>query len=233
MRSLSDGECLTLWELGLPRHELDRALLMLRTAYPEESYDSLADWSLGRRNRALAALHISCFGSVLNGWADCPRCAEALEFQLDAGSLIAEPPSADAAITVDGRNYRVPSTRDLAAIADARDPAAASLQLLRRCVLDTSEPAGWSVAEIEEIGSRMAEADPLSETRLAFRCAACDHQWGENFDIASFLWAEIEARARHVIADVHVLASAYGWSESQILALGETRRGRYLALVQG
>ena len=53
----------------------------------------LADWPLGRRNQALAELRCSCFGPRLEGWTACPRCAEKLEFQMDArtscGALLA------------------------------------------------------------------------------------------------------------------------------------------------
>lgn len=232
MRALSEIDCLALWESGLPRHGLDRALLMLQAVLPEASYDGLADWPLGRRNHALAELHIRCFGSALSGWLPCPRCAEALEFVLDAGALVALAPPSDHPVIVADRAYRVLSTRDLAAVADAIDPSAASLRLLQRCVLESREPGSWSESEIVEIGERLAAADPLAETRVTFRCVACDHQWAETFDIATFLWAEIASRARRLTADVHALARAYGWTETEILALGESRRARYLELVQ-
>ncbi len=76
----------------------------------------------------------------------------------------------------------------------------------------------------------MAQADPLAETRLALECPSCAHAWEESFDIAGFLWEEIEARARRIVFDVHALASAYGWTEAQILALSAVSRRRALYL---
>jgi hypothetical protein len=49
------------------------------------------------------------------------------------------------------------------------------------------------------------------------------------FDIVTFLWREIENLAGHLLRDVHTLASAYGWRESDILALSAARRDFYLA----
>ena len=43
---------------------------------------------------------------------------------------------------------------------------------------------------------------------------------------------ELEAQAKRLLRSVHVLASAYGWSESEILALSEARRDAYVELVQ-
>ena len=52
------------------------------------------------------------------------------------------------------------------------------------------------------------------------------------FDIVSFFWAEIDAWARRVLREVNVLARAYGWRESDILALSPVRRQIYLSMVQ-
>ena len=47
----------------------------------------------------------------------------------------------------------------------------------------------------------------------------------------ALLWEEIEVRAHVLLGEVHRLASAYGWSEAQILALSPARRASYLAMV--
>ena len=68
---------------------------------------------------------------------------------------------------------------------------------------------------------RAAEADSgLSPIRwpkcgLRFDCPSCAHQWKSASTSPAFVWAEIEARARRLLLEVHTLASAYGWSESR------------------
>ena len=42
----------------------------------------------------------------------------------------------------------------------------------------------------------------------------------------------MEAHARRLLLDVHQLASAYGWSEMEILSLSATRRNAYLEMVR-
>jgi hypothetical protein len=42
---------------------------------------------------------------------------------------------------------------------------------------------------------------------------------------------ELNAAATRLLHDVHTLASAYGWSEGDILAMSEARRARYVAMV--
>jgi hypothetical protein len=77
----------------------------------------------------------------------------------------------------------------------------------------------------------MATADHQADVDLALTCPACAHQWIVPFDIASFFWQEIAAWAIRILQDVHTLASAYGWSERDILAMSPNRRQAYLEMV--
>ena len=67
---------------------------------------------------------------------------------------------------------------------------------------------------------------------LALACPACGHRWQSVFDIAAFLWREIDAWAQRTLRDVHALARGYGWHESDILALTATRRQIYLEMIR-
>ena len=233
MRPLSPADFLDLWERGSRLHPVDQGLLALRAAFPDTSYDALADWPLGRRNRALAQIRGSCFGPRLEGWVSCPQCGEKLEFEMDSRALAADGglPREDA-IVVKDQTFRLPTSRDLALAARETDPHAAALRILQACRLESgSTPAGFE-EDIEEVGARMALADPMAEIPLALQCAACGNQWVEALDITAFLWAEVEARAKRLLPEVHAWASAYGWTESEILSLSETRRRFYLEMVQ-
>ncbi len=78
----------------------------------------------------------------------------------------------------------------------------------------------------------MALADPLAEIRIALRCPGCGNESAETLDIVSFLWGEIQARAKRLLWEVHAIASVYGWSEAQVLSLSATRRSHYVEMVQ-
>ena len=239
MRSLSQADCVALWESGRALHPLDRGLLAVATAFPESHRESVADWPLGQRNRALAELHCASFGRWLRGWTACEQCAEKLEFQVDGHALIASGAErAQEPISYEGSEFRLPTSRDLACIATENDAAAAASRLLRQCLVASSKgsaemPGGaWCEDDLQAIGERMAEADPLAEIVLHFDCPACGRAFNESLDLATFLWAEMESRARRLLLDVHELASAYGWSETEILSLSAARRNAYLEMVR-
>jgi hypothetical protein len=231
MPALSSPGVLELWEMGVSLHPLDRGLLALSVADPSVTA-SVADWPLGRRNRALLELHASWFGARLQGWTSCPSCAEKVEFELDARELATAArggPPHDA-VMVGAYAFRLPTSRDLAHIM-ALDAAASATGLLDRCRSGGPQHPEWTDDQLEAVEDSLASADPLAETRLALSCPSCQREWEDAFDIGRFLWAEVESRARRVLWEVHTLASAYGWSESETLALGDARRAMYLEIV--
>jgi hypothetical protein len=133
---------------------------------------------------------------------------------------------------VNGEVFRMPSTRDLACVVRETDPHSAAVRLAERCRLVPAGPAEWSEAQLDEIGERMARADPLAEIRVGLRCPECGREQDHVVDVVEFLWAEVDSRVRRLLSDIHALASAYGWSEAEILALGEGRRALYLETIQ-
>lgn len=232
MRPLSNADCLDLWERGLRLHPLDRGLLALGAALPQTSYDALADWSLGCRNRALAELQCACFGRNLQGQISCPGCGEDLEFQMDAQALLKKDAELPSSVFVGGNAFRLPTTRDLAQAARESDARLGVLKLVELCRTDSGKASDWPEEDLEEIGEKMSAADPLAEIRLTFGCAKCGHEWQENLDLTAFLWMEIEARSKRLLVEVHTLAAAYGWTEQETLSLSEARRTIYLEMAR-
>jgi len=237
MRALSPADCLALWESGHALHPLDQGLLAIQTAFPEARSVSLADWPLGRRNRALAELRCDTFGRWITGWAACEQCGEKLEFSADGDALRAsDAAESNTAINVGDKAFRLPTSRDLAAIVDETDPTVAALRLMARCAVSASRESEastqWTESEIDAISEHMSEADPLADVLLHFDCPSCGHSFEQTLDLASFLWTEIEGRAKRLMLDVHALALAYGWSETQILRLPDARRNFYLEMVR-
>lgn len=232
MAALSGSAVLELWELGTSLHPLDRSLLVLGLAEPSLAADA-ADLPLGRRNLALLDLHSSWFGPQLRGWTACPDCNEKVEFDFDARQLAATGRVAQLqeSVRVNEHTFRLPTSRDLASVATAEDAEAASIGLLERCRIDGSPDWVWTDEMLNVVEDRFAAEDPLAETRLALSCPSCGREWADTFDIGRFLWAEVEARARRILWEVHTLAHAYGWSESETLALSPARRAMYLQMV--
>lgn len=231
-RPLTDRQLLDVCGRGHERHPLDRALLLLAAALPEEEAGRLADLTLTERDQALLALRVATYGRRLASYVDCASCGERLEFQLDTANLLAlaEDAPAQAVVQLGERRFRLPTSRDLACIADVSDEGEASRLLAGLCCIDGGEgaPSDELIANLEEA---FARADPGGNIQLDFDCPACHRSWEEVLDIGEFFWEELETSSRLLITQVHRLACAYGWSEHDILSLGAARRAMYLELV--
>jgi|HubBroStandDraft_1064217.scaffolds.fasta_scaffold19255_2 hypothetical protein len=234
MQAITGSKLLDLWERGFGLHSLDRSLLALSAALPEVPPESFSDWPLGRRNRALVELHCCCFGSRLEAWASCARCGEKMEFDLDGDSLLngAHDSPEDGMVHVNGRSFRVPTSRDLACIAREFGEERAVVALIEHCRVNGEQSSPLSGDELQAVEDAMELADPAAELSVTLCCPACSDEWNEALDLVSFLWAEIEARARQLLWEVHSLASAYGWTQGEILAVSEARRALYLEMVR-
>jgi hypothetical protein len=234
MQALTPAKLLALWEAGKPLDPLDRGVLAAHATTPGS--ENHADWPIGRRNRALAQLHCAAFGGVLRGWTRCGGCGEQLEFAFDSHSVAdakAEPEE-QGLVNWGTWRFRLPTSRDLAAAAQEQSEPLATRRLMSACLVG-GEPAreAWSEDDVKAIEERLAAADPLAELRLHFDCPACSASFDESLDLCRFVWAAIDSRAKRILREVHVLASAYGWSEGQILALSPSRRSAYLQMVLG
>ena len=233
MRTLSATELLDAWERGLGQRPAERALTLLAAALPAISPDALNALSIGRRDAGLLAIREQMFGSSVTGLADCPNCSERLELTFDVSEIETPPASIPTeSSTASGVRFRLPDSRDLLAVAGCADVESARAMLLRRCVIDR-DADNLAEEDVEGVVSAMAEADPQADVQLDLSCPACRQQWFAVFDIASFLWTEVNAWAHRTLQDVHRLALAYGWREPDILALSPWRRQVYLEMADG
>lgn len=234
MQALSADRLLRAWELGRDRHPIDRGLLLHALAEPDADPDALADQPLGQRNRALFALRAATFGRQLPAWLDCPACGERLELSLDSASFDTLAAPAEGPVEVAGLRLRLPTSRDLAALAGDTSADGAALRLLEHCLITAPGAPTPALAPLLDAASEALEqADPWADLLFASTCCACGHAWDVRLDIAAFLWEELDAHAQRLLDEVHLLASAYGWPEADILALSAPRRAAYLQRVEG
>jgi hypothetical protein len=223
MPDLSAAATLDLWQAVEGRDPVGRSLAL--AAVSGRDPDELAAMPLGRRDALLLELHA---GEALDARAACPACGEQAEFAVGTRELLARGRDASEPAPVESVAWRSPDSRDLAAAAAAGDAEAAERVLLERCAGSADLPA-----EVRAVVVRaMAEADPLAEVLVDVSCPACGEAFVADVDVAGYVWAELRARALRLLREVDVLARAYGWTEAEVLALGDRRRAAYLELAE-
>jgi hypothetical protein len=216
---------LGLWERAERDHPIDRALSIL-AAFTCESSAALATLPVHRRDALLLSSRVAAFGPMLEGVASCAACACPIEVSLDLSAVRATPDDDDGCIDVEGETiqFRVPNSHDLAAVAHCADLETAERTLLERC----TSGAALDATTTQAIDTEIARLCAASSLDLYISCPQCQTQFVVPVDVGEFFWEEIASYARGLIEDVDALASRYGWSERDILALPERRRRRYL-----
>lgn len=214
----------------------------LLAGYRHEDLETVSQWSVRERDRALFDLRGELFGNDALALATCPGCDEPLEVPLDLTSLRPGSDHDPEPFEHDGWRARLrsPTTQDLTALLATHDEDAALELLLKRCVTSLYRPDAAS-ATLEQAPPavrdllRLHLADALDDVdiELTLECTGCGQPFTAPFDIAPFLLREIEAWAGRIQHEVHVIAVAYGWDEATILALSPRRLQAYLRLIGG
>jgi hypothetical protein len=240
MGALADFELLDLWERGRGKPGPLQALILLAQLHPEHSVDTLAALSIGERDRLLLAARETVFGRRLDCFTRCPQCEAELEFDLDTAALRVAGSVDRAAhheISLDGVTvrFRLIDSRDLVAAACAGDAEQARACLIDRIVIGAHDRDGTPLdgfpAGSAALCAQLGVLDPQADVTFSLSCDTCGQTWTGFIDLATFFWSELTTRARRLLLEVHMLARAYGWSQSDILALSRPRRDAYLELV--
>jgi hypothetical protein len=237
----SAADVLAVWERGLRQSLGDRALSLL--ALSEDALESPESLPAGARDAALLRIRQRLFGDRIQAVVECESCGEQLDVTLSVADLLPEERHAvhsSASIEVDGIRIemRVPTAADVASLRETCDLETGVAELLRRCTHSAERdgravPVGELDPHVREaLDAALSAADPGGDITLGVVCPACEAPNRPIFDCPSFLWRELQQLARDALRDVHELARAYGWSESQILGLSPVRRRFYLEAIE-
>jgi hypothetical protein len=242
----NDETLLDVWEEHLGSHPVRRAIGVLAAAVPDRGWDGWARAPIGERDHALLGLHERLFGSDLHTTASCPQCGERLESDFTAAQIRSGESTVASTLQLHEGGFaiecRLPTSEDLLYVAaerqNARHDAAGDVAvLLRRCVSSAHQddrsidPSSLPADVVNAVANAMSTRDPGADVRITLECPACSHIWELHFDIVSYFWSELDDWAQRTLADVHALATAYGWTEHTVLALSPARRRIYLDMV--
>ena len=244
MKAIEAGELLSAWERGLDRPLLQRALILLSVAAPGLSPDTLLKLSIGQRDYRLLQLRETLFGKRLSNTAICPGCNEYLEWENQTTDFLSLCPTVDdkcSEFTLTSNEYsvrfRLPNSLDLAASADSEDIETVQRSLLAKCVLEAKhadticEASQLPDIVFQELTEQIETLDTLADIQISLDCPECSQQWNALFDIAGFLWQEVNEWAEQMLQVVYKLAAGYGWSEDEILRISPVRRQLYLGML--
>lgn len=241
MQSPSARDLIHVWESALPLAPQARALMLAASLRPDPSTGDLARLPLGERDRLLFQLRQLTFGTDVQAVTTCPGCTEQVELSLNIAEILRLRPPVETPTTfqLDGFEVDVhlPNTDDLMTAAQAGHPDLVRQALMDRVLCAVRHEGQPIPAQalpnpiLQALHQALERADPLVAIELDVRCPDCGHRWDAAFDIAYFLWSELNAWAKQTLREVHQLASAYGWSEADILTMSAWRRQYYLGLI--
>ena len=240
MKALSTQQLLAVWEQSDSQRPMKRGLALLAAAESELPIETLASLTIGERDRRLLTLREWAFGSRLASRTACPQCSEQVELELSISDIRSQSPQLPQPLTLQVEGYditfRLINSADLELLREDMELAQATKMLIERCVLNVVHNGMSSCAKeipehiLERLDKQLEEADTDANIQLHLQCPACGHGWAEIFDVVQFFWREIQVWAVRLIREVHTLASAYGWRETDILTMSPLRRRLYLGM---
>lgn len=177
----------------------------------------------------LSGLYRALFGGIAEARCVCPHCGKPFEFELPVGADLPQPDGCEA-VPVDrtrfrlpqGTVFRLPEVRDLL-VSDA----AVGPRLAKRFVVATG---GDGEAAVEAAIARLA---PACVESVSTQCPSCGTAQSVDFDIAAFLMKSLIRERDFLLREVHIIARAYGWSLTEILALTRPVRHGFVRLAGG
>ncbi|MEV6954441.1 hypothetical protein [Streptomyces sp. NPDC051183] len=256
MPVLTQAQLLQGWEGAAGQGPVARAVA-LAAAAGGGSIAEAGELPLGARDALLVGLRAACFRGDVECLADCPGCGAELEVAVPLSDLRRPGGGADGTgegeVCADGRRvrFRALTSRDVLAVAPGGSASSdARRRLVVRCVLAVdgepvdgealgAEASGGAAPDhpgltdevLAAVAAALPSVDPGADIRLDLTCAVCGHAWAAPFDVPAHVWADVDACARGLLADVHALARAYGWREEDVLALSAARRRYYLEAI--
>jgi hypothetical protein len=195
------------------------------------------DQAVSDRTAALLRLLASTDGSAQLGLEACcgdPACGERFVFDLPLEAVLEQRPATGPirATLPEARpvTLRRPTGRDLLAWNALRPQSRQQAlgAMLRSLVIE----GDVSVEDAPAIAGVLAEADPLVAFSVSCTCPACDAPAEVSIDLEEIALTRLRQRQGAMLREIHLLASRYGWSEEQILAIPAARRARYLSLIE-
>lgn len=240
------------WDAASGVMSAARGAVLVAEAGLAADIEAAIDLSLDELSALAAQVYVEQFGTTMAALLSCEHCSQVLEIDVPIEHIGAEHASAEgtgeaveAEVTLGSGTsvrVRVPTTRDLVAVAQRDDVTEA---LISRCVSAVAgdstvigqggnePPLDLTEADRALVDAGVEQLAGATAPMMRARCPECRSRICAPVDMGALLWARVEQEAPARLAEVAVLASTFGWTEDDIVGMAPRRREAYLSLAQG
>ena len=201
--------------------------------------------SIGDRDARLFRLRQMMFGSRFQNSAVCPQCGERMEWEMHINDLemlpeptVKKPEEHVLETSKYIVRFRLPNSRDVLEMMEAGPNGSDPSELLEKCTMEIKTKKGnrkvkkFPATLVDTLASQMEKLEPAADIRMNITCPHCEFHWEAPFDIMSYLWTEIDHWAFRTLQEVGTLATAFGWTEQDILNMDAGRRQLYIEMIR-
>lgn len=194
------------------------------------------------RDRLLASIFIRTYGARIDNTLRCAECGALYDIDFSLEDLLARRVAAADGTAVQrqedgsfqlpgGTRFRLPTGEDECAVFGLT-PAEAEQRLLERCLIEPGAEQGPGPDLMAMVQGTLETVAPTLDVELDTVCAECGAHQPVRFDIQHYLLAGLQQERPQLAQDIHLLASTYGWSLSEILGLPRSQRRSLVALIE-
>lgn len=170
------------------------------------------------RDRLLAAHYCSLFGDRVENTVHCASCGSLFDLNFSVSDLVKRIGGGAGKRRPDGTFETEHGTVFRLPAAEMELAAECPGELLQACLVSRGGDTD------EEIEAAMEAAAPLVDCDLDAQCPECGRTQQLRFNIQRYLLESVLRDRRRLFSEIHVLASAYGWSMTELLSLRRTER---------
>ncbi len=207
---------------------------------------SIADiwqWTVPQRTQALLAVARAADIEAVTALAQCVRdsCAERIELELELESFAVPAETRLCTVRSDSAELalRLPTGEDQRRwlASPAHDAGALPTMMGTSLVheIDGAPPASsWRLPEawLPDVEKALAAHDATTDLVLDVSCPRCGVALAVEVDVEALLIERLARAQQALLCEVHLFASRYHWSESQVLDVPAWRRAHYLAMLR-
>lgn len=191
----------------------------------------LNELSVTEYDRLLAAIYTHIYDNSVSCHCFCKFCSEAYEFSFSLDTLIkyqeqnamkfGNPDVTGYWSVADGFRFRAPTRLEAISVVNG---SLNRNDFIKKLVSDQS-------IDHKLFESYLEAAAPTLAIDIAAPCPHCEEGQNVRFDIHRYLVAAISNERAFLIREVHLIASSYGWTHSEIIRLSRSDRRAYAALI--